>query len=154
MVRQVNKDYQSPLMEAYVKEVRKLEERLDRLQIEHVPRAENSVVDHLSKCATQKLPVEPRNFVLHLTQPSVSPATMARTRRKLVSGKPLPTELLEAPGRELGGNNSLSVGELHPPTKLPICSVETRAPVNEEVPLVLIVEPQAPTWARHIVHFL
>ena len=28
MVRQVNKDYQSPLMEAYVKEVRILEEHL------------------------------------------------------------------------------------------------------------------------------
>ena len=29
VVRQVNKDYQSPLMEAYVDEVRKLEERFD-----------------------------------------------------------------------------------------------------------------------------
>ena len=51
MVRQVNKDYQSPLMEAYVKEVRRLQEHFDGLQIEHVPRAENSIVDHLSKCA-------------------------------------------------------------------------------------------------------
>ena len=32
MVRQVNKDYQSPLMEAYVEEVRKMEERFDALQ--------------------------------------------------------------------------------------------------------------------------
>ena len=31
VVRQVNKDYQSPLMEAYVEEVRKLEERFDGL---------------------------------------------------------------------------------------------------------------------------
>ena len=77
MVRQVNKDYQSPLMEAYVEEVRRLEERFDGLQIEHVPHAENSIADHLSKCAAQKLPVEPGTFVLHLTQPSVSPATMA-----------------------------------------------------------------------------
>ena len=29
VVRQVNKDYQSPLIEAYVEEVRKLEERFD-----------------------------------------------------------------------------------------------------------------------------
>ena len=32
VVRQVNKDYQSPLMQAYVDEVRKLEERFDGIQ--------------------------------------------------------------------------------------------------------------------------
>ena len=31
---------------------------------------------------------------------------------------------------------------------------EACAPAAEEVPLVLLPEPQAPTWARHIVHFL
>src|SRR5215216_2805588 len=88
VVRQVNKDYQSPLMEAYVEEVIKLEDRFYGLQTEHVPRAENIIADHLSKCAAQKLPVEPGTFVLHLTQPSVSPTTMAKIRRKLDSGKP------------------------------------------------------------------
>ena len=104
VVRQVNKDYQSPLMEAYVEEVRRLEEHFDGLQTEHVPRAENSIADHLSKCAAQKLPVEPGTFVLHLSQPSVSPATMARKRRKMDSGKPLPAEL-SAPGRDPAANN-------------------------------------------------
>ena len=47
---EVNKDYESPLMEAYVEEVRRLEEHFDGLQIEHVPHAENSIADHLSKC--------------------------------------------------------------------------------------------------------
>ena len=102
-------------MEAYIEEVRRLEERFNELQTEHVPRAENNIVDHLSKCAAQKLPVEPGTFVLHLTQPSESPATMASKRRKLDSGKPLPAELPEAPNRELGRNNSPSIGELHPP---------------------------------------
>ena len=37
VIKQVNKDYQSPLMEAYVDEVRKLEERFDGLQVEQVP---------------------------------------------------------------------------------------------------------------------
>ena len=50
MVRQVNKDYRSTLMEAYIVEVRRLEERFDELQIEHVPRVENNIADHLSKC--------------------------------------------------------------------------------------------------------
>ena len=31
---------------------------------------------------------------------------------------------------------------------------EAGAPASEEVPLVLNAEPQAPTWARHIIHFL
>ena len=59
MVRQVNKDYQSQLMEAYIEEVRSLEERFDGLQTKHVPHAENSIANHLSKCAAQKLPMEP-----------------------------------------------------------------------------------------------
>ena len=48
VVRQVNKDYQSPLVEAYVDEVRKLEERFDGIQAEHVPRAVNDIADYLS----------------------------------------------------------------------------------------------------------
>ena len=36
-------------MEAYVDEVRKLEERFDGIQAEHVPRAENDIADYLSK---------------------------------------------------------------------------------------------------------
>ena len=51
-------------MEAYVDEVRKLEERFDGLQAEHVPRSENSIADDLSKRAALKLPVEPGTFVL------------------------------------------------------------------------------------------
>ena len=31
---------------------------------------------------------------------------------------------------------------------------EAGAPTAEEVLLVLVAEPQAPTWARHIVRFL
>ena len=58
VVRQINKGYKSPLMEAYVEEVRRLEERFDGLQAEHVPRAENSIADDLSKRVAFKLPVE------------------------------------------------------------------------------------------------
>ena len=47
MVRQVNEDYKIALMEAYIQEVRKLEEHFDVLKTEHMPRVENSIVDHL-----------------------------------------------------------------------------------------------------------
>ena len=82
VVRQVNKNYQSPLMEAYVDEVRKLEEHFDGLQMEHIPRAQNDIADGLSKCAALKLPVEPGIFVLKLTQPSVTPSTGQSKKRK------------------------------------------------------------------------
>src|SRR3954464_13156423 len=45
VVRQVNKHYQSPLMEAYVDEVRKLEERFNGIQAEYIPRMENDIAD-------------------------------------------------------------------------------------------------------------
>ena len=75
VVRQVNKDYQSPLMEAYVDEVRKLEQRFNGIQAEHVTRAENDIANYLSKRVAFKLPVEPSTFLLWLTQPSVEPST-------------------------------------------------------------------------------
>ena len=112
------------------------------------------MADHLLKCAAQKLPMEPGTFVLHLTQPSVSLATMARNRRKLDSGKPLPVEPPEAPCRDPAGNNSSSLVRPHPPAGPMVPTNEERAFADEEVPLVLVAEPQAPTWARHIVHFL
>ena len=51
-------------MEAYVDEVRKLEEHFDGVQAEHVPLAENDIADYLSKRTALKLPVEPGTFVL------------------------------------------------------------------------------------------
>ena len=64
VVMQVNKDYQSPLMEAYIDEVRKLEERFDGIKAEHAPRAENDIADYLSKHAAFKLLAEPGTFLL------------------------------------------------------------------------------------------
>ena len=98
VIRQINKDYQSPLIEAYVDEVRKLEERFDGIQVEHVPQTENGIADYLSKHAALKLHVEPGTFVLQLTQPSVEPSTGQNKRRKLGPGKYFPTELPGATG--------------------------------------------------------
>ena len=98
--------------------------------------------------------MEPGTFVLHLTQPTVSLAIMGQNRRKMDSGKPLPIEPLGASGRDPTRNNSPSIVGLHPPTGPLVPVFEEYAPVNEEVPLVLVTEPYSPTWARHIVHFL
>ena len=93
VVKQVNKDYQSPLMEAYVDEVRKLEEHFDGLQMDHIPRAQNDIADELSKLAAKRFPVEPGNFVLQLTQPSVAPSTRSAKKIKLNTGGYFPAEL-------------------------------------------------------------
>ena len=92
VVRKINKDYQSPLMEAYVDEVRKLEERFDGIQAEHVPWMENDITDYLSKRAALKIRVEPGTFMLQLTQPSVEPSTEQNKRRKSGPGKYFPAE--------------------------------------------------------------
>src|SRR3954466_4084187 len=182
VVRQVNKDYQSTLMEAYVDEVRKLEEHFDGLQMEHVPRAQNDIADDLSKCATLKLPVEPGIFVLKLTQPSVTPSTGQSKKRKLISGDHFPAELPEAAAKKVPKINAKSAEEQSAPASPRACSVETNAPdkfcsgklagerqapaepqflaveadvpTAADVPLVLGVGPQAPAWAQQIVRFL
>ena len=101
VVKQVNKDYQSQLMEAYIDEVRKLEECFDGIQAEHVPRVENDIADYRSKRAAFKLPVEPGTFVLRLTQPSAEPSTEQNKRRKSGPGKYFPAEPLVPPTRML-----------------------------------------------------
>jgi hypothetical protein len=134
-------------MEAYVDEVRKLEERFDGLQAEHVPHAANSIADDLSKRAALKLPMEPGNFVLHLTQPSIAPSARKNKRRKLAPGQYFPAELPEAAGKELARPDAKLAGERQAPAGTQALAVETNAPMTEDTPLVLVVEPQAPTWA-------
>src|SRR3990170_1452912 len=114
-------------MEAYVEEVRKLEEHFDGLQTEHIPRAENSIADHLSKCAAQKLPVEPGTFVLHLNQPSVTPSTQASKRRKLNTGKYFLAELPEAVGKNVAGNNTEVASEQRPLAEHQVLAIEASA---------------------------
>ncbi|XP_020184009.1 uncharacterized protein [Aegilops tauschii subsp. strangulata] len=154
VVKQVNKDYHSPLMETYVDEVRKLEEHFDGLQTKHIPRAENSIADDLSKRDALKLPVEPGTFVLHLTQPSVTPSTWQNKRRKLNTGKYFPTELTEAADNDIAGNKDKLAGEQQAPAGTRVLAIEASAPAADDMPLVLVVEPQALAWAQQIVLFL
>ena len=150
--------------------------------MEHVPRAQNDIADGLSKCAALKLPVEPGIFVLKLTQPSVAPSTGQSKKRKLISGDYFPAELPEAAAKKVPKINTKNAEEQSAPTSPRVCSVEADAPdkfcsgklagerqapaepqvlvveadvpAAADVPLVLVVEPQAPAWAQQIVHFL
>ena len=150
--------------------------------MEHVPRAQNDIADGLSKCAALKLPVEPGIFVLKLTQPSVTPSTGQSKKRKLISGDYFPAELPEAAAKKVPKINTKGAEEQSAPASPRVCSVEADAPdkfcsgklagehqaptgpqvlaveadvpTAADVPLVLVVEPQAPAWAQQIVRFL
>ena len=140
-------------MEANVDEVRKLEERFDGLQAEHVPRAENNIADDLSKRAALKLPVEPGTFLLRLTQSSAEPSTEQNKRRKSGPGKYFPAEAPRAAGKGVAVDSEPAEERLIP-TGRQALAVETAAPMAEEMPSVLVVEPQGPAWAQHTVRFL
>ena len=133
-------------MEAYVDEVRKLEERVDGIQAEHVPRVENDIAVYLSKRAAFKLPVEPGTFLLRLTQPSVEPSMEQNKRRKSGPDKYFPAEPPGAADKGVAVDSELAE-ERPTPAGRQLLAVETAAPMAEEMPLVLAVEPQAPAWA-------
>ena len=135
-------------MEAYVDEVRKLEERFDGIQAEHVPRMENDIADYLSKRAAFKLPVEPGTFLLRLTQPSVEPSTEQNKQRKSGPGKYFPAEPPGTAGKDVAVHTEPAKEQLTPAGRRAL-AVETAAPMAEEMPLVLAVDPQAPAWAQH-----
>jgi hypothetical protein len=72
----------------------------------------------------------------------------------LAPGKYFPAELPEAAGKELAGPDAKLAGEQQAPARAPALAVETNAPPAEDMPLILVVEPQAPTWAQQIVQLL
>ena len=114
---------------------------------------ENDIADYLSKRAALKLPVELGTFVLRLTQPSVEPSTEQNKRRKSGPGKYFPAELPGAAGKDVAEDIEPAMGRQAPAGRQAL-AVETSAPTAEEMPLVLVVEPQASAWAHHTVRFL
>ena len=113
---------------------------------------ENDAADYLWKPAALKLLVEPGTFVLQLTQPSVEPSTGQSKRRKLGPGKYFPTVLPGATGEDVAVDADPAAGQLTLAGPQ-VMAVEAVAPVAEEMPLVLVVKPQAPAWAQHTVRF-
>ena len=58
-------------MDAYCKAVRRLEEKLDGLELNHVLRKYNEAADALAKMASEQATVPPNVFVSDLYKPSV-----------------------------------------------------------------------------------
>ena len=74
-------------------------------------------------------------------------------RRKSGPGKYFPTEPPGAAGKDVAVGTEPAEGQLTPAGRQALV-VETAAPMAEEMPLVLAVEPQAPAWAQHTTSFL
>jgi ribonuclease HI len=66
-----NSHYRDPKMEAYCDEVRRLEDKFYRLELNHVARRYNETADELAKIALGRTTVPPDVFSRDLHQPSV-----------------------------------------------------------------------------------
>jgi len=77
VVQQVNKewDINKETMDTYVAEIRKLENKLSRLEIHHVIRDNNVAADILSKLGSDRAEVPPGIFVHELHHPSINIST-------------------------------------------------------------------------------
>jgi len=73
VIQQVNKEWgiNRDTMDAYVEEIRKLENKFSGLEIHHVDRDNNVGADVLSKLGSTRAAVPPRVFVYELHHPSI-----------------------------------------------------------------------------------
>ena len=149
VVRQVTKEYGSPQMGAYLDEVRKLEQRFDCIQMEHIPRGENLVADELSKMAAERKPVPPGVFVERLVRPSIEP--------KLVPGTPSPPTQ-GAPGTMPAPRASGPRGATSPPPgTLTSRGATSPEPGASHVPGehdVMATERATPPWAMDLLRYI
>ena len=58
-------------MEAYCNAVRRLEDKFDGLELNHVPRKYNEDADELAKIASGRTTVPPHIFARYITKPSI-----------------------------------------------------------------------------------
>jgi hypothetical protein len=81
VVQQVNKEWDcnKEMMDAYVQEVRKLENKFSGLEVHHVLREHNAGADILSKLGSTRAQVPPGVFVQELKLPSVKSSPQVTT---------------------------------------------------------------------------
>src|SRR6185312_15909407 len=77
-----NSNYESPLMDAYCQEVRKLEGRFRGLELHHIPQKQNPDADALAKMAAEHKPVPSGVFVNDLNAPSARERLPATNKAK------------------------------------------------------------------------
>src|SRR5512136_2946288 len=68
-----------PQMDAYVRQVRRMEHHFDGIKLRHVPRRDNAVADELSRLASSRAQTPPGAFEERLAQPSARPDPLGET---------------------------------------------------------------------------
>jgi len=81
-----------PKMEAYCKDVHKLENKFHFLELVHIARRNNEVADELAKIASTRGTVPPDTFSRHLLKPSVNLSAGASIK----APTPEPADTIEA----------------------------------------------------------
>nr|ABB47352.2 retrotransposon protein, putative, unclassified [Oryza sativa Japonica Group] len=66
-------------MDAYVRQVRRMERHFDGIELRHVPRRDNAVADELSRLASSRAQTPPGAFEERLVQPSARPNPLGET---------------------------------------------------------------------------
>nr|ABA95702.1 retrotransposon protein, putative, unclassified [Oryza sativa Japonica Group] len=81
VVNQVCKEYRcsDPQMDAYVRQVRRMERHFDGIELRHVPRRDNMIADELSRLASSRAQTPPGAFEERLAQPSARPDPLGET---------------------------------------------------------------------------
>nr|AAU10764.1 putative polyprotein [Oryza sativa Japonica Group] len=81
VVNQVCKEYQcsDQQMDAYVRQVRRMERHFDGIELRHVPKRDNAVADELSRLASSRAQTPPGAFEERLAQPSARPDPLGET---------------------------------------------------------------------------
>nr|CAH68036.1 OSIGBa0139N19-OSIGBa0137L10.5 [Oryza sativa] len=67
------------LMDAYVRQVRRMERHFDGIELRHVPRRDNTIADELSRLASSRAQTPPGAFEERLAQPSARPDPLGET---------------------------------------------------------------------------
>nr|ABA99805.1 retrotransposon protein, putative, unclassified [Oryza sativa Japonica Group] len=106
VVNQVCKEYRcsDPQMDAYVRQVRRMERHFDGIELRHVPRRDNTVADELSRLASSRAQTPPGAFEERLVQPSARPDPLGETDAP--DRPPMPVEV-QASGPEGSAPSSL-----------------------------------------------
>ena len=86
VIQQVNKDWECTMekMDAYCREIRKLESKFYGLEFHHIPRDDNVAVDVLSKLGSKRSIIPPVVFVQALNSPTVKMEEEPPTKPDLV----------------------------------------------------------------------
>nr|CAH67683.1 H0510A06.8 [Oryza sativa] len=106
VVNQVSKEYQcsDPQMDAYVRQVRRMERHFDGIELRHVPRRDNAVADELSRLASSRAQTPPGAFEERLAQPSARPDPLGETNAPERPPRPVG---VQASGPEGSASSSL-----------------------------------------------